>query len=72
MKVGSLRCGWQWMEKNDIDLIAHRIVKHFAFWSECMSYPVVQLCKGSCMFPYYTTVGWLRVPEGDLGADSYR
>jgi 3-methylfumaryl-CoA hydratase len=22
--------------------------------------------------PYYTTVGWLRVPEGDLGADSDR
>jgi hypothetical protein len=22
--------------------------------------------------PYYTTVGCLRVPEGDLGADSYR
>jgi hypothetical protein len=26
----------------------------------------------STMSPYYTTVGWLRVPEGDLGADSYR
>jgi hypothetical protein len=21
---------------------------------------------------HYTTVGWSRVPEGDLGADSYR
>ena len=25
-----------------------------------------------CAEPYYTTVGCLRVPEGDLGADSYR
>jgi len=25
-----------------------------------------------CRLPYYTTVGCLRVPEGDLGADSYR
>jgi hypothetical protein len=26
----------------------------------------------ACHRPYYTTVGWLRVSEGDLGADSYR
>jgi predicted helicase len=28
--------------------------------------------SGFCAIPYYTTVGWLRVPEGDLGADSDR
>ncbi len=34
----------------DFDAIALDTATHFAFRSECMSCPVVQLCKGSCMF----------------------
>ena len=32
------------------DEIALDTATHFAFRDECMSCPVVQLCKGSCMF----------------------
>jgi uncharacterized protein len=32
------------------DAIALDTATHFAFREECMSCPVVQLCKGSCMF----------------------
>ena len=32
------------------DVIALDTATHFAFRQECMSCPVVQLCKGSCMF----------------------
>ena len=35
---------------DDIDAIALTTATHFAFRDECMSCPVVQLCKGSCMF----------------------
>jgi uncharacterized protein len=34
----------------DFDAIALDTATHFAFRAECMSCPVVQLCKGSCMF----------------------
>ncbi|CUH61534.1 radical SAM/SPASM domain-containing protein [Thalassobacter stenotrophicus] len=34
----------------DFDAIALDTGTHFAFREECMSCPVVQLCKGSCMF----------------------
>ena len=34
----------------DFDAIALDTATHFAFREECMSCPVVQLCKGSCMF----------------------
>ena len=34
----------------DFDAIALNTATHFAFREECMSCPVVQLCKGSCMF----------------------
>jgi uncharacterized protein len=34
----------------DFDAIALDTATHFAFRNECMSCPVVQLCKGSCMF----------------------
>ena len=34
----------------DFDAIALDTATHFAFRPECMSCPVVQLCKGSCMF----------------------
>lgn len=34
----------------DFDGIALNTATHFAFRPECMSCPVVQLCKGSCMF----------------------
>jgi uncharacterized protein len=34
----------------DFDVIALDTATHFAFRDECMSCPVVQLCKGSCMF----------------------
>lgn len=34
----------------DFDTIALDTATHFAFRDECMSCPVVQLCKGSCMF----------------------
>jgi radical SAM protein with 4Fe4S-binding SPASM domain len=34
----------------EFDAIALDTAKHFAFREECMSCPVVQLCKGSCMF----------------------
>ena len=34
----------------DFDVIALDTATHFAFRPECMSCPVVQLCKGSCMF----------------------
>lgn len=34
----------------DFDAIALDTATHFAFRSECMSCPVVQLCKGACMF----------------------
>ena len=35
---------------DDFDAIALNTATHFAFRDECMSCPVVQLCKGSCMF----------------------
>ena len=35
---------------DDFDAIALDTATHFAFRDECMSCPVVQLCKGSCMF----------------------
>nr|WP_323007530.1 SPASM domain-containing protein [Pseudorhodobacter sp.] len=35
---------------DDFDAIAINTAMHFAFRPECMSCPVVQLCKGSCMF----------------------
>jgi uncharacterized protein len=35
---------------DDFDAIALDTATHFAFRPECMSCPVVQLCKGSCMF----------------------
>ena len=35
---------------DDFDAIALNTATHFAFREECMSCPVVQLCKGSCMF----------------------
>ena len=35
---------------DDFDAIALNTATHFAFRPECMSCPVVQLCKGSCMF----------------------
>ncbi len=34
----------------NFDAIALNTATHFAFREECMSCPVVQLCKGSCMF----------------------
>jgi uncharacterized protein len=34
----------------DFDAIALNTATHLAFRPECMSCPVVQLCKGSCMF----------------------
>ena len=34
----------------DFDAIALNTATHFAFRPECMACPVVQLCKGSCMF----------------------
>jgi uncharacterized protein len=34
----------------DFDGIALDTATHFAFREECMSCPIVQLCKGSCMF----------------------
>ena len=34
----------------DFDTIALDTATHFAFRPECMSCPVVQLCKGACMF----------------------
>ncbi|MDE4146972.1 radical SAM protein [Phaeobacter gallaeciensis] len=34
----------------NFDAIALDTATHFAFRDECMSCPVVQLCKGSCMF----------------------
>ena len=34
----------------EFDAIALNTATHFAFRDECMSCPVVQLCKGSCMF----------------------
>ena len=34
----------------DFDAIALDTATHFAFREECMDCPVVQLCKGSCMF----------------------
>jgi len=34
----------------DFDAIALDTATHFAFREECMACPVVQLCKGSCMF----------------------
>lgn len=34
----------------EFDAIALDTATHFAFRDECMSCPVVQLCKGSCMF----------------------
>jgi uncharacterized protein len=34
----------------DFDAIALDTATHFSFRPECMSCPVVQLCKGSCMF----------------------
>ena len=34
----------------DFDAIALDTATHFAHRKECMSCPVVQLCKGSCMF----------------------
>ena len=34
----------------DFDAIALDTATHFAFRPECMACPVVQLCKGSCMF----------------------
>ena len=34
----------------DFDAITLNTATHFAFRSECMACPVVQLCKGSCMF----------------------
>jgi len=34
----------------DFDAIALDTATHFAFREECMSCPVIQLCKGSCMF----------------------
>ena len=34
----------------DFDAIALDTATHFAFRQECMACPVVQLCKGSCMF----------------------
>ncbi|MDV7272072.1 radical SAM protein [Thioclava sp. A2] len=34
----------------EFDAIALDTATHFAFREECMSCPVVQLCKGSCMF----------------------
>ena len=34
----------------DFEAIALDTATHFAFREECMSCPVVQLCKGSCMF----------------------
>lgn len=35
---------------DDFDAIALDTATHFSFRSECMACPVVQLCKGSCMF----------------------
>ena len=35
---------------DDFDAIALDTATHFAFRDECLSCPVVQLCKGSCMF----------------------
>ena len=35
---------------DDFDAIALNTATHFVFRDECMSCPVVQLCKGSCMF----------------------
>ena len=35
---------------DDFDAIALDTATHFAFRDECMSCPVVQLCKGACMF----------------------
>ena len=35
---------------DDFSAIALDTATHFAFREECMSCPVVQLCKGSCMF----------------------
>ena len=35
---------------DDFDAIALDTATHFAFRDECMTCPVVQLCKGSCMF----------------------
>ena len=35
---------------DNVDAIALNTATHFAFRDECMSCPVVQLCKGSCMF----------------------
>ena len=34
----------------DFDAIALDTATHFAFRDECMACPVVQLCKGACMF----------------------
>lgn len=34
----------------EFDAIALNTATHFAFRKECMACPVVQLCKGSCMF----------------------
>jgi uncharacterized protein len=34
----------------DFDAIALNTSTHFSFREECMACPVVQLCKGSCMF----------------------
>lgn len=34
----------------DFDAIALNTATHFAFRPDCMACPVVQLCKGSCMF----------------------
>ncbi len=34
----------------DFESIALDTATHFAFRVECMACPVVQLCKGSCMF----------------------
>ena len=34
----------------DFEAIALGTATHFAFRNECMSCPVVQLCKGACMF----------------------
>ncbi len=57
MRVGSLPFGWGWMADRKsvshvvyFETIALDTATHFAFREECMSCPVVQLCKGSCMF----------------------
>lgn len=57
---------------NDYDNITLNTATHFSFREECMSCPLVQLCKGSCMFleddlfaqscwnEYYFNMGFLK------------